>query len=127
VAKVKQLTISLENRPGTLAHMAKALADAKVNIVAISCSPVGAQCSAQVVVDNINRAKKVLGTAGLSYTEGMLEHIELPNKPGALAELAGRLAKKGINIDSVYATMPKSAKKAVVVLAVSKAGETGGA
>jgi len=56
----------------------------------------------------------------------MLEHIELANKPGALAELAGRLAKKGINIDSVYATMPKSAKKAVVVLAVSKAGETGG-
>jgi ACT domain-containing protein len=33
MAKVKQLTVSLENRPGTLAHMAKVLADAKVNIV----------------------------------------------------------------------------------------------
>ena len=127
MAKVKQLTVALENRPGTLAHMAKVLADAKVNIVAISCSSVGAQCWAQVVVDNINKAKKALGTAGLSYSEGMLEHIELANKPGALAELAGRLAKKGINIDSVYATMPKSAKKAVILLAVSKAAETGGA
>jgi hypothetical protein len=56
----------------------------------------------------------------------MLEHIELANKPGALAELAGRLAKKGINIDCVYATMPKGAKKAVVVLGTSKAGDTGG-
>jgi len=127
MAKVKQLTVSLENRLGTLAHMAKVLADAKVNITALLNSTSGAQGSAQVVVDNVNKAKKALGAAGLSYTEGMLEHIELANKPGALAELAGRLAKKGINIDSVYATMPKSAKKAVVVLAVSKAGGTGGA
>jgi hypothetical protein len=99
--------------------MAKVLADAKVNIVALLNSTAGAQGSAQVVVDNVNRAKKALGGAGLSYTEGMLEQFELANKPGALAELAGRLAKKGINIDCAYATMPKMAKKAVVMLALS--------
>jgi len=119
MAKVKQLTVSLENRPGTLAHMAKVLADAKVNITALLNSTSGAQGSAQVVVDNVNKAKKALGGAGLSYTEDTLEQFEVTNKPGALAELAGRLAKKGINIDSAYATMPKGAKKAVVVLALS--------
>jgi hypothetical protein len=62
-----------------------------------------------------------------SYTEGTLEQVELANKPGALAELAGKLAKKGINIDSAYVTVPKGAKKAVVMLATSKAGETGAA
>ena len=62
-------------------------------------------------VDNVNKAKKALGGAGLSYTEGTLEQFELANKPGALAELAGRLAKKGINIDCAYATMPKGATK----------------
>lgn len=119
MAKVKQLTVSLENRPGTLAHMAKVLAEAKVNITALLNSTSGAQGSAQVVVDNVNKAKKALGAAGLSYTEGTLEQIELANKPGALAELAAKLAKKGINIDSAYATMPRGAKKAVVVLALS--------
>jgi len=89
------------------------LADAKVNVLALLGSTAGARGSAQVMVDNVNNAKKALGAAGLSYTEGMLEHIELANKPGALAELAGRLAKKGINIDCAYATMPKGAKKAV--------------
>ena len=69
MARVKQLTVLLENRPGTLAHMAKVLADAKVNITALLCSPAGAQCSAQVVVDNVNNAKKALGDAGLPYTE----------------------------------------------------------
>ena len=91
------------------------------------CSTAVGQGSVQVVVDNVNKAKKALGGAGLSYTEGTLEQFELGNKPGALAELAGRLAKKGINIDCAYAAMPKGAKKTVVVLGTSKAGETGGA
>ena len=119
MAKVKQITVSLENRPGTLAHMAKVLADAKVNITALLNSTSGTQGSAQVVVDNVNKAKKALGAAGLSYTEGTLEQVELANKPGALAELTGKLAKKGVNIDSAYATMPKGAKKVVVVLVLS--------
>jgi len=126
MAKVKQLTVALENRPGTLAHMAKVLADAKVNVLALLCSTSVAQGSVQVVVDNVNKAKKALGGAGLSYTEGTLEQFELANKLGALAQLAGRLAKKGINIDCAYATVHKGSKKAVVVLGTSKAGETTG-
>ena len=43
MAKVKQLTVSLENRPGTLAHMAKVLADAKVNVTALLNSTSGTQ------------------------------------------------------------------------------------
>ncbi|HYL12072.1 MAG TPA: ACT domain-containing protein [Terriglobales bacterium] len=119
MAKVKQLTIAVENRPGTLAQVAKTLADAKVNIAALLNGTAGAQGSVQVVVDNTNKAKKALDGAGLSYTEGTLEQVELANKPGALAELAGKLAKKGINIDSAYVTVPKGAKKAVVLLATS--------
>jgi hypothetical protein len=88
--------------------------------VALLGSTSGEQGSAQVVVDNVSRAKKALGGAGFSYTEGTLEQFELANKPGALAELAGKLAKKGINIDCAYATVHKSTKKAVVVVGVSR-------
>ena len=86
MAKVKQLTVSLENQPGRLAAAAKVLADAKVNILAVLCSSAGGQGSAQVVVDNITKAKKALSAAQFSYTEGTLEQVELPNKLGALAE-----------------------------------------
>lgn len=120
MAKVKQLSVGLENRPGTLAHVAKVLADAKVNVFALLGSTAGAQGSVQVVVDNVNKAKKALSGAGLSYTEGTLEQFELANKPGAFAELAGKLAKKGMNIDCAFATVHKSAKKTVVVLGTSK-------
>jgi len=127
MAKVKQFTVALENRPGRLAHVAEVLAGAKVNVLAVLGSTAGQQGSVQVVVDNANKARKALAGAGLAYTEGTLEQFELPNKPGALAQLAGKLAKKGINIDCAYATVHKSAKKAVVVLGTSKAGEMGGA
>jgi len=127
MANVKQLTVSLENRPGTLAQVAKVLAGAKVNILALLASAAASPGSVQLVVDNVNRAKKALGAAGLAYVESRLEQYELANKPGALAELAGKLAKKGINIDCGYATAHKSAKKTVVVLGTSKAGPTTGA
>jgi len=127
MAKVKQFTVALENRPGRLAHVAEVLAGAKVNVLAVLGSTAGQQGSVQVVVDNANKARKALAEAGLAYTEGTLEQFELANKPGALAQLAGKLAKKGINIDCAYATVHKNAKKAVVVLGTSKAGEVGGA
>jgi hypothetical protein len=120
MAKVKQLTVSLENRPGALAQMAQVLADAKVNLVALLGSTAGSQGSAQVVVDQIGKAKKALDKAGMSYTEGTLEQFELNNKPGVLAEVVGKLAKKGINIDSAYATTPIGGKKATLLVAVSK-------
>ena len=127
MAKVKQLTVSLENRPGTFAEVAKVLADAKVNILAVLGSTAGAQGSAQVVVDDITKAKKALNAAQVSYAQGTLEQVELPNKSGALAEFTARLAKRGINIDAVYGTVPKGAKKSVLLFATSKqaGAETG--
>jgi hypothetical protein len=117
--KAKQLTVSCENRPGTLAHVAKILGDAKVNILAFLIATSGSEGSVQLVVDNVKKAKKALEGAALSYSEADVLHAELPNAPGALAGFAGKLAAKEINIDSGYATVVKGAKKASVVLAVS--------
>jgi hypothetical protein len=88
--------------------------------VALLGSTAGTQGSAQVVVDQISKAKKALDKAEISYTEGTLEQFELNNKPVVLAEVAGKLAKKGINIDSAYGAMPKGARKGVLLVATSQ-------
>ena len=119
MAKAKQLTIACENRPGTLAQVARVLGDAKVNILGFLTTTSGAQGSVQVVVDNTNQAKKALEGAGLSYTEEGVLQVELPNTPGALGKFAGKLAAKEINITSGYQMAAKSSKKATIVLAVS--------
>ena len=122
MAKVKQLSITLENRPGALAGVARLLADAKVNIVALLGSSAGTQGSVQLVLDNIGKGKKALDKAGTSYTEGTLEQFELSNKPGALAEAAEKLAKKGMNIDSAFATVAAGTKKTVLLVSLSQPG-----
>jgi hypothetical protein len=124
MAKVKQLTVLLENRPGALAGVARVLADAKINMLALLGSTSGTQGSVQLVVDNANKAKKAFDKAGMSYTETTLEQFELNNKPGTLADVAEKLAKKGMNIESAYATAPKGAKKAVLLVAVSQQSGT---
>ena len=120
MAKVKQLTVSLENQPGRLAVVAKVLADAKVNIEAVVAGTAGAQGSAHFVVDNVAKAKKALSGAQFAYTEETLDRVELPNKAGVLADFAAKLAKNGINIDTAYGTVLKSARKSVLLLATSK-------
>jgi hypothetical protein len=119
MAKAKMLTVSCENRPGTLAHLARVLGDAKVNVLAFLTATSGAEGSVQLVVDKLEKAKKALDGAGLSYTEADVLYVELPNLPGALASFTGTLAAKEINITSAYATAVKGSRKASVVLAVS--------
>ncbi len=117
--KAKQLSIPVENRPGTLAHVAKVLGDAKVSILAFATGTSDAEGYVQVIVDNVNRAKKALDGAGLSYTETNVLHVELAHTPGALGQFAGKLASKDINITFGYATTVKGSRKAGVVLTVS--------
>lgn len=117
--KVKQLTVPIENRPGTLAQVATILGNAKVNILGFLSTTSGAEGFVQLVVDNANKAKKALDAAGLSYTEAEVLHVVLPNVPGKLARLAGKLAAKEISITSGYQSAVKGSKKASVVLKVS--------
>jgi hypothetical protein len=119
MAKAKQLTIPCENHPGELARIAKALGEAKVNILGFLTGTSGAEGWVQVVVDKPERAKKVLDREGLPYTEEAMLHVELRNVPGALATFTEKLAHKDINISAGYQTAVKGSRKASVVLAVS--------
>jgi len=115
MAKTKQFTISVENRPGAVAEIARTLGNAKVNILALLATAQGTSGSVQVVVEDTRRAKKALDEARLSYNETIAEEYELPNKPGALAQSLEKLAAKGVNLNSIYATASKGGRKAVVV------------
>jgi hypothetical protein len=117
--KAKQLTVSCEDRPGTLAHLAKMLGDEKVNIVAMNCATFGVRGAVQIVVDDADKAKKILDGVRFPYTEQDVLTVELPNSPGCLGEFAGKLAAQNINIAAGYGTAASGSKKATLVLTVS--------
>jgi hypothetical protein len=102
-----------------LAEIAKALGDEKVNILSCLTTTSGTEGTTHLLVDNVNKAKKALADARLSYTEADVLHVELPNKPGALGKFAMKLADNNINITLGYATGGKSSKKTTLVFSVS--------
>lgn len=122
----QELSIICEDRPGTMSHLAKVLADAKVNIVAMSCTSSGVQGAVRVIVDNIPRAKNILDREHLSYTEHAVLYVELPNVPGALANFTGKLAAQNINVTTAYGSSTKGGKKAIVIFRVSDLDKAAG-
>jgi hypothetical protein len=118
MAKIKQFTITVENRPGAVARIAKALGNAKVNILSLLGTAQGTSGTIQLVAEDARRAKKALGEAKISYQETVAEEYELPNKAGALSQCLEKLAAKGVNLSSIHATAPKGGRKAVIVYTV---------
>jgi hypothetical protein len=124
MAKTKEFTIAVENRPGAVAEIARTLGNAKVNILALLGTAQGTSGTVQLIAEDAKRAKKALDEAKLSYQETTAEELELPNKPGALAQYLDKLAAKGINLNSIHATAAKGGKKAVVVYTAETVAKT---
>jgi hypothetical protein len=118
MAKAQQFIITVDNRPGAVAEIAKTLGDAKVNILALLGTAQGTTGTVHCVVENPKQARKALAAAGLHYKETTAEQYELPNKPGALAQCLSKLAHRNVNLGSICATAAKGGRKAVVVCSV---------
>ena len=117
----KQLAIFLDNRPGTLARMADALAEAKVNIYAVSTSDTVDHSVIRLVVDDYRKALHVFEEHGTLVVEDDVLMIEGDNKPGSLARIAHKLAAGKVNIEYAYCATPPDAKRGLMVLRVGDA------
>src|SRR5262245_64846054 len=102
----KQLAIFLDNRPGTLARLADALAEAKVNIYAISTSDTVDHSVIRLVVSDYQRALHVFETHGTLVVEDDVLMVEASNRPGELARIAHKLSEAKINIEYCYSATP---------------------
>src|SRR5881398_3587257 len=115
----KQLAIFLDNRPGMLARVADALAQAKVNIYAITTSDTVDHSVIRLVVNDYRKAMHLFEEHGTLVVEDDVLMIEGSNKPGELARIAHKLADSKINIEYCYSATPPGAKKGLMILRVS--------
>jgi hypothetical protein len=117
----KQLALFLDNRPGTLARLADALAEAKVNIYAISTSDTVDHSVVRLVVNDYRKALDVFESRGTLVIEDDVIMIEGDNRPGSLAKIAHALAAAKVNIEYAYCATPPEAKKGLLILRVGDA------
>jgi hypothetical protein len=115
----KQLAIFLDNRPGMLASVADALAEAKINIYAIATSDTVDHSVIRLVLSDYRKAMMVFEERGTLVVEDDVLMIEGTNKPGALAQIAHKLAAAKINIEYCYSATAPEATKGLLILRVS--------
>ncbi len=98
----KQLSVFLENKPGRLASLLRALAREKVNVVALTIMDSHEHSVLRLVVNDVPATRKVLQGLNVSSTEADVLVVDLRNQPGALAHVCEQLATEHINIDYAY-------------------------
>jgi hypothetical protein len=111
-----QLAVFLANRPGALARVCEALANAKINIHALATSDTVDHSVVRMVVSDPTKALMLLGEAGVLALETEVLMIETASEPGVLAKIAERLAEAEINIEYAYLAGGRGAQKGLIVL-----------
>ena len=102
MAKAKEFTITIEDKPGALGKCFLALADGGVNILALQSYVEEGESLARILVDDPAAAKAVLGGLHMIFEETEAAVTRLAHRPGELGRAAARLGEKQINIDYSY-------------------------
>jgi hypothetical protein len=108
---VPQFSVFLINKPGVLAQVSRQIAQARINILAMTMTDSSEHGVLRLVVEESDRLRAALAALNLPTTETDVLLIDMPNKPGALADICSRLAEGHINIGYAYCTTGASGGK----------------
>jgi hypothetical protein len=114
-----QLAVFLSNRPGALARVCDALAEAGVNIHALTVSDTVDHAVVRMVVSDSTKALMLFGERGVLALENDVLMIDTANEAGVLARIADRLAKAEINIEYAYMATSAKSPQGLIVLRTS--------
>ena len=109
-----QVTVFLENEKGRLAALCRTLADATVNMSALTVADTASYGVARLLVDKPQEAVEALAEAGYRARLVDVSAVEIPNVPGSLALLLEAFDEAGLNLE--YAYCFGSGKDTVVVI-----------
>jgi len=118
---VRQFSVFLVNKPGVLAQVTRQIAQAKINIIAMTISDSSEHGVLRLVTSDGDRIRRALGELNLPVTETDVLLITMPNRPGALADVCQKLADAHINISYAYCTTGAGGGKTKGVFKVADA------
>lgn len=118
--KIKQISIFLENKSGRLARVTRVLGENNINIRALSIADTTDFGILRLIVNDPNTAFSVLKEAGFTVSATDVIAVEVPDRPGGLADALAALQEAGINIEYLYAFLQKATKAALVVFRVEQ-------
>ncbi len=120
---ITQVSIAVDNRPGSLYRASLILEKEQVNIKAIMASSGLDPVQVHMIVDDPGRAEKLLRANGFTVTTKEVIAVAAPDHPGGLNAVLRPLIDAGVNIDCMYPFIFLKKGEAILILDVDKIRE----
>jgi hypothetical protein len=115
---IKQISVFLENKPGTLAGVLEVLGEHEINIRAMAVADTADFGILRLIVNEPDKVERILKGASFAVKTNPVLTMKVADKPGGLLGEIKKLTAAGINVEYVYAFAATSAEEARVVLKV---------
>ncbi|NPU85607.1 MAG: ACT domain-containing protein [Syntrophaceae bacterium] len=113
--KVEQISVFLENKPGVLEEVMKALKEANINIRTLSLADTSDFGILRLIVNDVTATSTILKAKGFRVSRTTVVAVEVPDRPGGLHSILEALGGEAINIEYLYAFVEKSGENAVII------------
>ncbi len=99
---MQDLSVNLENKPGTLAKLGEALGNAGINIEGV-CLIAGGVGEVHILVQSAQMARSALEEVGITCGgERDVELVSIVDQPGEMGRHVRKISDAGVNLDLVY-------------------------
>ena len=112
---IHQISVFLENRIGQLAEITQLLANDGIDIRALSIAETSDYGLARMIVDDSYKASSILLQHGDILSMTPVWAVEVPDRPGGLAEVLGVLADAHVDVEYMYSLFTHKEGKAYMV------------
>jgi len=116
--KVKQISVFLENTTGRLAEVTKTIANAGINLRAISIADTADFGILRIIVDKPDKGMKVLKEADFTAKLTEVIGIILDDQPGGLMKVMDIFNRDGVNIEYLYSSLINEKENVVIIFKV---------
>jgi hypothetical protein len=115
---VRQISVFLDNRPGSLAEIARHLANRDINLHALSLAETRDFEAARLIAADPDACGKALNEAQYHFIETDVLAVKVADKPDGMADVLEIIAQEHLNVEYMYAMVEKKEGFAVIILRV---------
>ncbi len=121
---IKQLSVFVENKQGSLHDITDALAKAQIDLRSMCVADTSNYGIVRIIANDPDRAKSLLDAEGHAANVRLVNAFAVPDQPGGLAKVLSLLEGHGVNIDYMYALITSEEGKAYSVMRTGDTEET---
>ena len=116
---VKQISVFLENRPGSLMEMTRVLGDNGIDMRAFSLAETSDFGIARLIVDDVYKTTTILRDVGFIHSVSTVLAVAIPDVPGGLCHVLEVLKNENVNVEYMYAFLGTKKNTAYMIFKVT--------